>query len=431
MLEELTRGNEEVDSPVAHEASLDELPAEEGAILDQLAQEGALDGFDCRWRAAFSGCSRIGMHASRRRFYRVGVAASQAHLPQAHPPQAHLPQAHLRQAAGGAGSAVLVVYPDDASRVPGARAAASRAHQEVDVEVARYARTRSWFASAGVSVPKLLANGRRALLVEDCGDVLLDSVASAAGSDPTATELGRLYRQAVDAIVRLQHGETRTLPNPEWALDAARLRAELELTETHAFANWLGVADGAARRREHFDVLAAMVGRMSMVPCHRDYHARNLLIRRDRVIVIDFQDVMAGPLFYDLASLLRDNYCDVSSSLEAELAARFWAAARGGRSAAAITHTDDFSIPDRPRGMPAAARQAFALVELQRGLKALGTFGNQIAEAGNPAYELYVPRTWSHVVAAARGLQWESLLSALEPVGAALEARLRSSWAPG
>ena len=47
------------------------------------------------------------------------------------------------------------------------------------------------------------------------------------------------------------------------------------------------------------------------VLCHRDYHSRNLMLRGDRLFIIDFQDARLGPDTYDLASLLRDSYVDL------------------------------------------------------------------------------------------------------------------------
>ena len=44
------------------------------------------------------------------------------------------------------------------------------------------------------------------------------------------------------------------------------------------------------------------------VYCHRDYHSRNLMIKSDKVFMIDFQDAGQGPFFYDLSSLLYDSY---------------------------------------------------------------------------------------------------------------------------
>jgi aminoglycoside/choline kinase family phosphotransferase len=41
---------------------------------------------------------------------------------------------------------------------------------------------------------------------------------------------------------------------------------------------------------------------------HRDFQSRNLIIKRDKIGVIDWQGARLGPLQYDLASLLIDPY---------------------------------------------------------------------------------------------------------------------------
>jgi aminoglycoside/choline kinase family phosphotransferase len=48
---------------------------------------------------------------------------------------------------------------------------------------------------------------------------------------------------------------------------------------------------------------------------HRDYHSRNLMIKLDEMIVIDFQDARLGPIQYDLVSLMRDSYVDMSEPM--------------------------------------------------------------------------------------------------------------------
>ena len=46
---------------------------------------------------------------------------------------------------------------------------------------------------------------------------------------------------------------------------------------------------------------------------HRDYHSKNLMVlRNDKLGIIDFQDAVYGPITYDLVSLLRDCYIDLS-----------------------------------------------------------------------------------------------------------------------
>ena len=85
-----------------------------------------------------------------------------------------------------------------------------------------------------------------------------------------------------------------------------------------------------------------------------------------------------GPDTYDLVSLLRDSYVDISEdALEDYIA--YFLALRGG------TPT--------PRTSAAEFRRRFDLMALQRNLKALGTFGYQTATRRNPVYIQYMPRT--------------------------------------
>ena len=49
--------------------------------------------------------------------------------------------------------------------------------------------------------------------------------------------------------------------------------------------------------------------------CHRDFHAKNIMIDSQKKLrLIDFQDTMRGPRFYDLCSLLHDSYLNYSET---------------------------------------------------------------------------------------------------------------------
>ena len=148
-----------------------------------------------------------------------------------------------------------------------------------------------------------------------------------------------------------------------------------------------------------------------MAVCHRDFHARNLMLDPRGLLVLDFQDVMWGPMLYDLASLVWDNYRGVPDAVQEISLRHYWnsvAAVDMPISAAA-------AVPDIPQGLPPGARQAFCLVALQRHLKALGTFGYQITRAGRTEYEKYVAPTWRHARQAVVALEWDDSVSALSP----------------
>ena len=172
--------------------------------------------------------------------------------------------------------------------------------------------------------------------------------------------------------------------------------------ERHALRGWLGAAGGGEERVAFYDELTARLEGLPRALCHRDFHSRNLIVHRQRLLVVDFQDAMDGPVFYDAASLLLDNYVDVPPAVVA-------ASLASAQERLGPAHVVDASlrVPDWPRGLAPGNRQAFALTALQRSLKALGTFGYQVTEGGNAAYARYASRTWGHARRLLRELGWE------------------------
>ena len=102
------------------------------------------------------------------------------------------------------------------------------------------------------------------------------------------------------------------------------------------------------------------------------------MLHQQRLHLIDYQDARLGPDTYDLASLLRDSYVDLSDSTVNWLLAYFLA------------------LTGRPEA-EAEFRERFDVMSLQRNLKALGTFGYQTTAKQNPVYIQYMPRTLRYV----------------------------------
>ena len=239
-------------------------------------------------------------------------------------------------------------------------------------------------------VPAILHHSDRLGIVglEDLGDVTLQAHLGAA---PPA-EQAALYRDAVSFIVRLQRRGAE-LEDPRYpaygaAFDIDKLTWELDFFVKHFLVACRGQSPSAAVREGLASEWRAIVTELAAEPrvlCHRDYHSRNLMFHRQALVIIDFQDARMGPDTYDLASLLRDSYVDLTAPRVDELIA-FFLAFRGDSDAAAQTEF----------------RRRFDLMALQRNLKALGTFGFQTTTRGNPAYLQYVPRTLALVGAVLR-----------------------------
>ncbi len=117
--------------------------------------------------------------------------------------------------------------------------------------------------------------------------------------------------------------------------------------------------------------------------CHRDYHSRNLLVFDSQIAVIDFQDALLAPLFYDLASLLRDSYFALEDSLQDTLVESY-RKQMASHGLAKTSSREEF-------------RRAFDLMGLHRNLKAAGRFCYIDQVKGNRKYLADVPRTLRYV----------------------------------
>lgn len=235
------------------------------------------------------------------------------------------------------------------------------------------------FAAVPLPVPHIVgeAGDLGILALEDLGDVTLQAHVGAA---PAAAHAAQ-YRAAAAFLEALQRrgaelADAKYLPYGV-SFDESKLTWEFDFFVRHFLEAYRGVTLTAAERDALRTECAAIVSELAAEPrvlCHRDYHSRNLMLNGDRLYIIDFQDARMGPDTYDLASLLRDSYVDISSETLQELMAYFLALK--GRAA------DE-----------AEFRRRFDLMAVQRNLKALGTFGYQTTARANPVYIQYMART--------------------------------------
>ena len=214
------------------------------------------------------------------------------------------------------------------------------------------------------------------LVQEDLGDTLLEQALETTDTQKRLALLKQAAALAAD-IHRLGTpvlAESGRADGP--ALDADRLRFEMDFFLEH-YA-------GAYRGRDHVDEflragLHELAGQAADTPervlCHRDYHSRNVMVLADgSLAMVDIQDARWGPDSYDLASLLRDAYVDIPEEWTEPLIRHY------------LDHLDEAPPYDE-------FKQRFDLVAAQRMIKALGTFGYQIAALGRTRYESAIPRT--------------------------------------
>jgi aminoglycoside/choline kinase family phosphotransferase len=252
-----------------------------------------------------------------------------------------------------------------------------------DVRTLPFVNVATLMAKMPVPIPEVLghADDLGVLALQDLGDVTLQAHLGAVSQAEHAAR----YREAVALIDTLQRrGEQ--LVSLEYlpygvSFDVEKLTWELDFFTKHFLEAYRGITldgDERAALREEFAVIIEELAAEPRVLCHRDYHSRNLMLRDGQLYIIDFQDARMGPDTYDLVSLLRDSYVDLTEQTVADLIAYFLAL-----KGVAGTDTD--------------FRRRFDVMALQRNLKALGTFGYQTTARRNPVYIQYIPRTLRYV----------------------------------
>jgi hypothetical protein len=241
-------------------------------------------------------------------------------------------------------------------------------------------------ADVGLNVPAVLEQDldQGLLLLSDLGEQTYYQRIQAGLQD---SELRTLYREALAALVRLQQASTAGLG----AYDTARLADELKLFPEWYVQKHHGVTldDKTANALEKiFALLSASNGGQAQVLVHRDYHSPNLMVC-DRPQygpnpgIIDFQDALAGPITYDLASLVTDARTTWEEPQQLDWAIRYWEMAR----VAGLPVDSDF----------AEFHRAYEWMGLQRNLRILGVFARLHHRDGKAHYQAHMPRVSGYV----------------------------------
>jgi aminoglycoside/choline kinase family phosphotransferase len=224
---------------------------------------------------------------------------------------------------------------------------------------------------SGAPLPRILAADRDLLSVafEDLGDLLLAD----AFDSLTPRRAAEVYSRAGEIAASIGvEGTSRVTPGHPLAtrpLARERLRVELAFFATHDVAGRRGIDDRELLRRlaSGLDLIADETDRLPRELAHRDFHARNILLRPDGGLgVVDFQDALLAPKYYDLVSLVFDPYVPVDRELRRS-ACTAWSA----RRASALDPEED---------------PGFYWAAVQRVLKALGTYAFQATVRANKRF---------------------------------------------
>ena len=233
----------------------------------------------------------------------------------------------------------------------------------------------------GIFVPRVSTTlpNHAALLIEDYGNQMLEGIVLYHLQGQRFADVRALYRQCSGLVARFL-GIPRTADSI-WCkrgFDAERFTWELNFFMQKYGRPVAGIVLTSAEEAQFArDVLAlsTALAANSQYFVHRDFHSRNIMVKGEKLAVIDFQDARLGPASYDLVSLCFDSYVPLSGVARRQLL------------------EDGLEVIRKTQSLHiyAEAEALWRPMLLQRQLKAIGSFGFLTLDKQRGDYLKYVP----------------------------------------
>lgn len=244
------------------------------------------------------------------------------------------------------------------------------------------------FLSCGIQVPQIIAIGEKlgVLLLDDLGDLTLERKFWEQ-SQPESSEL--FYHKTIDELIKI-HDKTLDSSVRSTAhttkFDTAKFLWEMNYAKEHLLLGLLKIKmnDATTNQLEKLFIhFCALLDSEPKVICHRDFHSRNIMIRRDKVYVIDFQDARLGPVQYDLVSLFKDSYVDITDEYAKKMLSYYLENSK-------LKQSSKFDLNH--------FNKVYELQTLQRCFKACGSFASFMNMRQDKRYLKYLTPTLKKVM---------------------------------
>ncbi len=218
-------------------------------------------------------------------------------------------------------------------------------------------------------------------IMEDLGSTNLQDVIQS-GEDPMP-----LYGRVLEHLFRLQT-QGRKGFDTAWCAQTKRYdRTVMQKYEAHYFRDaflkgFLGYElplPGLEKAFHHLTEKAARAdGQFFM---HRDFQSRNIMVRGEKIGIIDWQGGRLGPLAYDLSSLLVDPYVRLSELQKQEIYNAYLALI--------ANHNPAWTAP---------FKRDYPYLAIQRNLQILGAFSHLSKVMKKTYFEAYIPHALKSLV---------------------------------
>lgn len=216
------------------------------------------------------------------------------------------------------------------------------------------------------------------MLEEDLGDItLLHRLAEI----ESANEELELYKKSVDELLKIHAIDPEKYSTEVFtklAFDEEKLMGEVLFSIKFFIKRYLGkeltLNDEATIVSGFLDICRNIEGQHRVLT-HRDYHSRNIMIKDEEQIIIDFQDARMGIPQYDLVSLVEDCYYELDRNNAEAIKRYYW---------------DNCLSREQFNNDYGSFLHYYDLMAMQRIFKAIGSFGFIYAGREDIRYVKYI-----------------------------------------
>lgn len=244
------------------------------------------------------------------------------------------------------------------------------------------------FKKHQVHVPEVINQSPKEglVLLEDLGDLTLERKFWESQNQLAAMDF---YKMAIDEIVKIHFNCTSDKTDCsafKIKFDTEKFLWEMNYGREHLLNGVLKFPFTEKQNRELTNIFTEICAILDAEPkyiSHRDYHSRNLMLKLDKMYVIDFQDARLGPIQYDLVSLFKDSYVDMRDEISQALTDYYFNQAK----------------PYLPKGFSMAQHEyIYELQSIQRCFKACGSFASFYNTRNDRRYLKYLSGTLKKVM---------------------------------
>jgi N-acetylmuramate 1-kinase len=244
------------------------------------------------------------------------------------------------------------------------------------------------FDKSKINVPTVLGvdGNLGVILLEDLGDLTLERKF---WESSNFNQSWPFYQKSIEQIVMVHRDATNSRENSickTTQFDTAMFVWEMNYATEHLLTGLLKFKFEDSIKAEldkAFHTFCEILHNEPKVICHRDYHSRNLMIKLDKVCLIDFQDARMGPVQYDLVSLIRDSYVDINDESADKILNDY------------LSQHDVLKVQNISKDY---FMRIFEIQSLQRCFKACGSFASFANARDDRRYLKYLPQTLKTVM---------------------------------